>query len=236
MLCWSKSEISFVGQMFFIGSALSIILIWGPESMGRSGFVKKVIIPMQVAVHFLEVLFPLNYALNCLAYFIYGLVKIGNLVNIQNCTEQLPASHLSIISGFIFLLQTAAVFLFSAYIQTLANDAVQYVHAYGYLALVMALGFVLVASESPKWLLMNGRREEAIKSLRYIAKVNSALSLSTSRRLEISQNSQAYFGEDSSTLVFLDPKSLEDFKANEHLLLVDSPQEKTAREKRGVIS
>jgi len=40
------------------------------------------------------------------------------------------------------------------------------------LAIIGFLGALFVLVESPKWLLINGRREEAIANLNYIGRIN----------------------------------------------------------------
>ena len=177
MECWSKHEIALPGQIYFIGYSLSICLLWGPELVGRAGFLKKCVVPLLAIHHFLEVFAPTHYFLNSVSFFLNGITRMRMMNAIQNCTEQIPKSHASLVSGTCYLLETAAVFLLSLYLKSVSNDAVRYVNIYGMTTLSMALCFLFMATESPKWLIMNGKHNQALKSFNYIARVNSALTL-----------------------------------------------------------
>ena len=150
MLCWHEKDIAFIAQMSYVGYSCTILLSYGSEKLGRSKFIKVVILPLLCLHHAFEVLIPHNYKVNLLTFFLLGVtrVRIGNLI--INCQEQFPPNKAGIASGFCYLLDTMTIFLFCFFMKFVTVNAIAYINAFGLVCLLMGAIFVGFAAESPK--------------------------------------------------------------------------------------
>ena len=156
MLCWDENDIAYIAQTYYTGYSFSILLSYFSEKLGRSMFIKVVILPMLWVHHALEVLMPYDYKINLLTFFILGLtrIRIGNLI--INCQEQSPSNKSGIASGFCYLLETMTIFLFCFFMKFVTKDAIAYTNVFGYVCIALGAFFMWFAAESPKQLVIQG--------------------------------------------------------------------------------
>jgi len=115
MTCWTDEKISGIVQYFFIGWALSCCLVWVPDSIGRVKMFKKILIPVNITIFTLFFLTK-NYKVQCIVFFILGIIKMKSNVTILTVLEHLPASHQGLSAAVIYGLEGLTVGLFCFYI------------------------------------------------------------------------------------------------------------------------
>mmetsp|Transcript_8435 Transcript_8435/g.14128 ORF Transcript_8435/g.14128 Transcript_8435/m.14128 type:complete len:102 (+) Transcript_8435:1159-1464(+) len=91
----------------------------------------------------------------------------------------------------------------------ISNDGILFVEYSGYISLIMAIIFYLVIQESPKWLVLKGRQEEAVRNIIKIGNYNAFFNNSQSEALKDDCKKNLVPGR---TRLFLSLVELENYK------------------------
>lgn len=171
MNCWTDEEVSFIAQCYFIGFSLGILFIALPEKFGRRGTMVFFLIPLNVAGMVLGA-FSTTYVLKCVGFLLVGISHMKFTTCIVASNEQCDKESRVIPITIMTTLDCSTVASYCILIYFLTNNAMYYFHAFNTVNIIACLITILYISESPRWHIQNGRMEEGIKCLNYIARRN----------------------------------------------------------------
>ena len=81
MVCWSKSKIAFMAQIYFVGFSARIMLLPLGEKIGLVRFIKFVVIPVNILSYTLGYQAQ-SYAWRCVGFFFLGISRIKMITGI----------------------------------------------------------------------------------------------------------------------------------------------------------
>jgi len=98
-----------------------------------------------------------------------GFLKIKCNLTFVTAIDHLPARNKGLATVCVYGLEGATVGLLCLYFQFVSRDAFSYLNYVNVIYFLTLLSTYFLTMESPKWLLLKGRQEEAIASLRNVA-------------------------------------------------------------------
>lgn len=104
-----------------------------------------------VAVHFNSLL------MRSIFISFIGLANVKNMNCQCNCQEQLRRKDLPYIYAVFAFLDTMSTAYFCLYLLYVSRDAVTLMIIVNYINFIAFIVHIFIATESPKWLLLNGR-------------------------------------------------------------------------------
>mmetsp|Transcript_2873 Transcript_2873/g.4466 ORF Transcript_2873/g.4466 Transcript_2873/m.4466 type:complete len:217 (+) Transcript_2873:702-1352(+) len=172
MTCWAESKVSSVIALFFIGWAISSLFIWFPDRVGRVRTMKIFCIPAAVIIMTCFIFFN-GYTARRFLYMALGFNRIKMNLSVVTAIDHLQAKNKALAITFVYGLEGATVGLMCLYFQFVGRDAFSYLNYVNVIYFLTLLTTYFLTMESPKWLLLKSRQEEAIASLRNMAYINS---------------------------------------------------------------
>ena len=140
-----------------------------PESIGRKNSVMLSAFLSLIAQT--TIICCQNLAVRTVCFSLMGFSQIKNSVSYVWLAECVPMSERSQAYTYINIFDAIPMAVFCFYVSYIQKDWLGInliATGLSYIAFIMAF----FCPESPRWYLVNGRREEAIKTLNYMAKVN----------------------------------------------------------------
>ena len=171
MYCTPNLYVGFIGALAFGGAALSCFFV--PQLGDKYGrhFVWAVTVALQI---------PLYIGANFTSYigvvyvmcFYLGMGLIGRFAcGFVLLTESFPKKYQAIVGTVSMVGDAAATLWITLLLRYVSNDANNMVWiGFGFNILATTMSFFLV--DSPSWYVSVGKKDEAIKALQYMAKIN----------------------------------------------------------------
>lgn len=154
--------------MFGLGAG-AFCCSWLPDKLGRRITLLATGLVL-TPVHF-ALIYTNNYTIKLVGFGLIGFLYIGKTVTLNLMYELTEKKYTGCICYAFTALDWSSygIIAFLLSVQREVLPALSFYVYLGALALCLELLFV---PESPKFLLLNGRKEEAVASLNYIARVN----------------------------------------------------------------
>lgn len=153
MTCWSKEKVSSFGQIYFIGYAMMALISSLPETIGRTAFVKQVLIPILIQASLFSQ-FINSYHWRCFGYFLVGLSSIKFGICFIMLTEVIPLKYQALPSTILeawITLTTGSYCFFMLYV---SRNCFVYMHVFNALYLITCILVIAFVVESPRWLIL----------------------------------------------------------------------------------
>jgi MFS family permease len=173
LVCTPKPVISMMMTFFFIGVILNSLYAHIPDRIGRR---KSVIYGTGVSLVGQTIMvFCSNFTLRTLGFFILGLSQIKASQSYVWCSECVPLSSRSRVFTIINIFDASPMVVTCTWFMFVESD-------WYLLNLIMlsisyvAFALAFLCPESPRWLLVNGMKEQAIEAFNSIAASNGSQS------------------------------------------------------------
>ena len=96
------------------------------------------------------------------------------MLSYSHCFELVPINYKKFCSTFINTLDILTFTVIPSYLMFVSRDAVEYLKLVNTFGIVATILYLALIPESPRWLFQNGRDEEGIEVMNYIASVNGS--------------------------------------------------------------
>ena len=171
LMCTPKNKISLMFMMFFVGTISGAFLAAIPDRIGR----KKSVIGGMIFSLLAQtmMLFIPNYIVRTAGFFLLGISNLKNSQSYVWASECVPFQTKSKAFTIINVVDALPTLVTGAFYILVARDWFT-IYAINVGVSYTALLLAFICPESPRWLLCNGRVEDAIKAINYIAKVNGS--------------------------------------------------------------
>lgn len=156
---------------YFVGTLMSTMFASIPDRYGRKRTVYFFLFASVVAQTIL--LYWPNYYAKCFAYLILGVGRLKDSQCYVWLSECFPFRLKSTAFTIINIVDASPMFVTCAYIYFVSRD-IRTINEIVYYIVVAALLLTVICPESPRWLIVNGRRKETIATLNYLAKYNGS--------------------------------------------------------------
>lgn len=173
MQCLEGKYIGLIGSFYFAGVALSCIMI--PRLGDKYG--RKTVMTTTLLITL--ALYPAanltsNIGVIYAMYFYLGMGTIGRYsVAFVLLTESVPKKHQMIAGSVLAMGDNVATLYDTFFLRYIGNDFKTIIWiGFAFNIIGCLLSFFIV--ESPQWLVSVGRKDEALKGIKYIAKLNGA--------------------------------------------------------------
>jgi len=107
-------------------------------------------------------------------FFIQGFLHNKIMLSYSHCFELVPINYKKFCSTFINTLDILTFTVIPSYLMFVSRDAVEYLKLVNTFGIVATILYLALIPESPRWLFQNGRDEEGIEVMNYIASVNGS--------------------------------------------------------------
>ena len=169
LLCVSKAKISLMITVYYICFAAGGAMYTLPETIGRKRSVMLSAFLSLIAQT--TILCCEKLIVRTLCFALMGLAQIKNSVSYVWLAECVPMSQRAQAYTYINIFDAIPMAVFCIYVSFIQKDW------YGINLIATGLSYIafilaFFCPESPRWYLVNGKREEAIKELNYMARVN----------------------------------------------------------------
>lgn len=113
-----------------------------------------------------------NYYVRLLGFFAMGLFQIKISTCYMYICELVEQKHKSSVIAFINAIDGFTHTIVALYFKFFSKDWNPLFMGSVFVSTIALIGMLLFAPESPKWLIVNNRKQEAVASLNYISKFN----------------------------------------------------------------
>lgn len=171
--CVKKAYIGLVGALAFFGAAISCLFL--PQLGDKYG--RLTVWGMTMVLH-LPLYFMINLSTHIgvgyVACFYIGLGIIGRFAcGFILLTETTPKKLQAIVGTIYMTADVLATLYITIFLRYISNNGMTLVWIALALNIIVVIGIYWLV-ESPSWLVSQGRADEAIEALQYIARVNGA--------------------------------------------------------------
>ena len=90
MMCWTNTEIAFIGQCYFIGLSLGVLNISLADMYGRKSILVKFFVPFCIGGYCL-CLYTGSYLAICMGFFLIGFTRVKNTTCMVCSAESMEA-------------------------------------------------------------------------------------------------------------------------------------------------
>ena len=167
--CQPASAISFMFIWYFVGTLSSTIFSAMPDKYGRKKTVYFFLLASVIAQAIL-IYWP-SYNAKCVAYFILGLGRLKDSQCYVWLSEFFPF-RLKSTSYTIINIIDASPMSVTCFWLYFVNRDIKVINEIVFYIVIFALLTITILPDSPRWLIINNRRTDTIKSLNYLAKWN----------------------------------------------------------------
>ena len=159
-----------ISAFYFTGFVGGIVVLPLPDKLGRKGSFKIFLSILLIASAF--TLYSPSQYIKTIAMFIQGFFHIKNTLSYTNMIELLPDNSKEACLTIICFFDQLTLLLISAFMCFVTRDLVGVIQNYNIIGSLFIVIYLMVAPESPYFLITRNRKEEAIKMLNYIAWFN----------------------------------------------------------------
>jgi MFS family permease len=173
LLCVDPTQVSAMTSLYFVGFGVGIILFPMPDMYGRRpsllismfGYLVSIVTLLQ---------FP-SMTMRSIALFGIGFFHLKNSASFVYCFELVQDDRKSAVSTAINAFDGATLVFLGTYF-IYVDDWYYYQFVMFVIQAIAFVIFLALGSESPKWLLLQGRRTEAIEVFNTICLINGKAS------------------------------------------------------------
>ena len=171
MMCWAQNAISLPYVFYFVFFGLGGVLSYPfMDSIGRRT-TNWVFTTINLVAQTVATFVP-SYSLRLVMFAIMGLTCAKNSLCYTWLFEYVEKRHRSAASASVNFLDLFTCFICGAYFIWVSRNVQPLLEMYLYVGIAAHLFLCFFVPESPKWLLMQGRADDAIKSINYVARFN----------------------------------------------------------------
>lgn len=149
-----------------------LLLLPMPDKLGRKGsFV--IILNIYLFASAITLYSP-NLSLKTIGMFIQGFFHIKNTLSYTHMIEILPEKNKELCLTFISLFDQMSLFLIASSLSFVTKNLTGILYTYNLTGSLLIILYLIIAPESPYFLITRNKKQEGIKVLNYIAWFNGS--------------------------------------------------------------
>ena len=159
-----------MSSCYFLGFGLGLLLMFYPDLLGRKKTMVLLLVPYVIFTQL--TIYSASLTGKKIGFFMQGLLHLKITLSYTHMFELTDEASKDFCATVINMTDSLTMFIIGFCLKYLVADAiliVQVANAVGIIAIIL---YIFLVPESPKWLILNQRFKEGVRTLNYISRLN----------------------------------------------------------------